>query len=84
VIYNGCFLQRITFVFKRKEVKGERRKLHDGELHYLYSFPSVIRMMKSRGMKWAGHVSLMEKMRMHTTFNLESLKGTDLLEELSV
>jgi hypothetical protein len=37
-------------------VTGEWRKLHNEELHDLYSSPSIIRIIKSRRMKWAGHV----------------------------
>jgi hypothetical protein len=39
------------------------RKLHNGELHYLYTSPSIIRMIKSRRMKWAGHVARMGERR---------------------
>jgi hypothetical protein len=49
-------LRRI-FGPKRVEVTGERRKLHNEELHDLYSSPSIIRIMKSRRMRWAGHVA---------------------------
>jgi hypothetical protein len=41
---------------KRDEVIGGWKKLHNEELHNLYSLTSVIKMMKSRRMKWAGHV----------------------------
>jgi hypothetical protein len=44
---------------KRDEVTGECRKLHNEELHNLYSSPSIIRIMKSRRMRRAGHVSRM-------------------------
>jgi hypothetical protein len=37
-------------------VTGEYRKLHNKELHDLYSSPSIIRIIKSRRMRWAGHV----------------------------
>jgi hypothetical protein len=40
---------------KRVEVTGGWRKLHNEELHNLYTFPSIIRMIKSRRMRWAGH-----------------------------
>jgi hypothetical protein len=43
----------------RDEVTGEWRKLHNGELHNLYSSPDIIRQIKSRIMKWAGHVARM-------------------------
>jgi hypothetical protein len=49
-------LRRI-FGPKRVEVTGEWRKLHNGELHNLYSTPDIIRQIKSRRMRWAGHVA---------------------------
>jgi hypothetical protein len=42
---------------KRDEVIGGWRKLHNEELHNLYCSPSIIRMMKSRRMRWAWHVA---------------------------
>jgi hypothetical protein len=53
-------LRRI-FGPKRDEVTGEWRKLHNEELRDLYSSPSKIRIMKSRRMRWAGHVARMER-----------------------
>jgi hypothetical protein len=47
---------RIIFGPKRDEVTGEWRKLHNEELHDLYSSPSIIRIIKARRMRWAGHV----------------------------
>jgi hypothetical protein len=44
---------------KRDEVTGEGRKLHSGELHNLYSSPDIMRQIKSRRMRWAGHVARM-------------------------
>jgi hypothetical protein len=44
---------------KRDEVTGEWRKLHNRELHNLYSSPGIIRQIKSRRMRWAGHVARM-------------------------
>jgi hypothetical protein len=44
---------------KRAEVTGEWRKLHNGELHNLYTSPDIIRQIKSRRMRWAGHVAHM-------------------------
>jgi hypothetical protein len=44
---------------KGDEVTGEWRKLHHGELHNLYSSPDIIRQVKSRKMRWAGHVARM-------------------------
>jgi hypothetical protein len=54
---NGV-LRRI-FGPKGDEVTGEWRKLHSGELHNLYSSPDIIRPIKSRDMRWAGHVARM-------------------------
>jgi hypothetical protein len=48
---------RRTFGPKMDEVTGGWRKLHNEDLHNLYSSPSIIRMMKSRRMRWAGHVA---------------------------
>jgi hypothetical protein len=44
---------------KREEVTGEWRKLHDEELHDLYSSPTIVRVIKSRRIRWAGHVDWM-------------------------
>jgi hypothetical protein len=49
-------LRRI-FGPKREEVTGGWRKLHNEELHDLYSSPSIIKIIKSRRMRWAGHVA---------------------------
>jgi hypothetical protein len=49
-------LRRI-FGPKRDEVTGDWSKLHNEELHNLYSLPNIIRMIKSRRMRWAGHVA---------------------------
>ena len=42
---------------KRDEVTGEWRKLHNEELSGLYSLPHIVRVVKSRRMRWAGHVA---------------------------
>jgi hypothetical protein len=48
---------------KRDEVTGEWRKLHNEELRDLYSSPSIIRIIKPRRMRWAGHVARMREKR---------------------
>jgi hypothetical protein len=55
-------LRRI-FGPKRDEVTGEWRKLHNEELHDLYSLPSIITIIKARSMRWAGHVARMGEKR---------------------
>jgi hypothetical protein len=51
------------FELKRDEVTGGWRKLHNEELHNLYSLPSTITMTKPKRMRWAGHVARMEEKR---------------------
>jgi hypothetical protein len=55
-VFENRVLRRI-FGPKRDEVTGDWRKLHNEELHNLYSSPNRIRMVKSRRMRWAGHVA---------------------------
>jgi hypothetical protein len=57
-VFENSVLRRI-FGPKRDEVTGEWRKLHSGELHNLYSSSDIIRQIKSRRMRWAGHVARM-------------------------
>ena len=51
------------FGANRDEITGEWRKLHDSELHALYSSPNIIRNLKWRRLRWAGHVARMEQSR---------------------
>ena len=44
---------------RREEITGKWRRLHDEELNDLYSSPNIVRVIKSRRMKWAGHVARM-------------------------
>jgi hypothetical protein len=57
-VFESRVLRRI-FRLKRDEMTGEWRKLHNEELRDLYSSPSIIRIIKSRRMRWAGHVAQM-------------------------
>ena len=56
-------VMRRVFEPKRDEVTGEWRKLHNKELRDLYSLPNIVRVVKSRRMRWAGHVARMEEGR---------------------
>jgi len=55
-VFENRVLRRI-FVPERDEVTGEWRKLYSEELDDLYCSPNVVRVIKSRRMKWAGHVA---------------------------
>jgi hypothetical protein len=61
-VFENRVLRRI-FGLKRDEVMGQWRKLHSGELHNLYLSPDIIRQIKSRRMRWAGHVARMREVR---------------------
>jgi hypothetical protein len=67
-VFENRVLRRI-FGPKRDEVTGEWRKLHNEELRDLYYSPSIIKIIKSRRMRWAGHVARMgEKMNAYRLF----------------
>jgi hypothetical protein len=61
-VFENRVLRRI-FGPKKDGVTGGWRKLHNGELHNLYSSPSIIRIIKSTRMRWAGHVARMGETR---------------------
>jgi hypothetical protein len=76
-VFENRVLRRI-FGPKRDEVTGEWRKLHNKELHDLYSLPSIIRLIKSRRMRWAGHVARMgEKRNAYRDYWWKSLRERD-------
>ena len=57
-VFENIVLRRI-FGPRRDEVMGEWRRLHNEELNDLYSSPNIVRAIKSRRMRWAGHVARM-------------------------
>jgi hypothetical protein len=57
-VFENRVLRRV-FGPKRDEVTGEWRKLHNEKLNDLYSLPNIVRAVKSRRMRWAGHVAHM-------------------------
>jgi hypothetical protein len=77
-VFENRVLRRI-FGPKRDEVTGDCRKLHNEELHNLYSSPNIIRMIKSRRKRWAGHVARMGETRNACWW--ESQKERDHLED---
>jgi len=61
-LFENMVLRRI-FGPRRDDVTGEWRRLHNEELSDLYSSPNILRVIKSRRMRWAGHVACMEEER---------------------
>jgi len=61
-VLENMVLRRI-FGPRRDEVTGEWRRLHNEELNDLYSSPNIVRAIKSRRMRWAGHVARMVEER---------------------
>jgi hypothetical protein len=55
-VFENRVLRRI-FGPTRDEVTGEWRKLHNEDLNGLYSLPNIVRVIKSRRLRWAGHVA---------------------------
>jgi hypothetical protein len=68
----------------KREEDGSWRKLHNDELHDLYSSPNIGRMIKSRRMRWAGHVARMGRGEVLTGFWLGCPKARDQWEDLGV
>jgi hypothetical protein len=65
-VFENRVLRRI-FGTKREE-DGSWRKFHNDELYSLYSSPNIVRVIKSRRMRWAGHVARMGRGEMFTGF----------------
>ena len=61
-VFENKVLRKI-FGAKRDKITGDWRKLHNAELHALYSSPNIIRDLKSRRLRWAGHVARVEHFR---------------------
>jgi hypothetical protein len=76
-------LRRI-FVPKTDEVKREWRKLQNEGFNALYSSPNIVWVMKSRRMRWAGHVARMGRVEVYTGFCCGNLRGRDHLEDQGV
>ena len=62
MVFENMVLRRI-FGPRRDEVTGEWRRLYNEELNDLYSSPNIVRVIKSRRMRWAGHVVRMGEER---------------------
>jgi hypothetical protein len=68
----------------KREEDGSLRKLHNDELHSLYSSPNIVRVIKSRRLRWAGHVARMGRREVFTGFWLGNPKARDHWEDLGV
>jgi hypothetical protein len=69
---------------KRDKVIGEWRKLHNGELHNLYSSPDIVRQIKSRRMRWVGHLARMGEGRGVYRVLVGSPKGKNHLKDQGI
>jgi hypothetical protein len=72
---------RRIFGPKRGEVTGEWRKLYNEELNDLYCSPNITLVIKSRRLRWAGHVTRMGRGEMHTGFWWGNLRERDNFED---
>jgi hypothetical protein len=82
-VFENGVLRRV-FGSKRYEVTVEWRKLHNEELNDLYCSPTIVRVIKSRRMKLAGHVACMGRGEACTGFLWGSLRENDHLKDPSV
>jgi hypothetical protein len=82
-VFENRVLRRI-FGPKRDEITGECWKFHNGELHNMYSTPNTVRQIKSRRMRWAGHVARMGEDRKVYKVLVGSPKEEDHLEDQGV
>jgi len=81
-VFENRVLRRI-FGPKREE-DGSWRKLHNDELHSPYCSPHIVRVIKSRSIRWAGHVARMEKVDVFIEFWLGGPKGREHWEDLGI
>jgi hypothetical protein len=82
-VSENMVLRRI-FGPKRDEVTGEWRRLHKEELNDLYSSPNIIRVIKSRRIRWVGHVARMREGRGAYRILVERPEGRNHLEDPGV
>ena len=81
-VFGNRVLRRI-FGPKRDEVTGEWRKLHNEELN-MYCSPNIVRVIKSRKLRWVGHVARMGRGEVYTGFWWGNLRKRDHLEDPGV
>jgi hypothetical protein len=74
----------VAVLITSDEVIRKWRELHNKELYDLLSSPNIIRVIKSRIMRWVGHVAGMGREKVQTGFWLGNLRETDHLEDILV
>ena len=79
-VFENRVLRRV-FGPSRDEVTGELRRLHNEELNDLYSSPNIVRVIKSRRMRWAGHVARMGEGRGVHRFLVGETGGKETIGE---
>ena len=79
-VFENMVLRRI-FGPKRDEVTGDWRRLHNEELNVLYCSPDIVRVIKWRRMRWAGHVARMGEERGVYRFLVGNLEGKETTGE---
>jgi hypothetical protein len=82
-VFENRVLRRI-FGPKRDEVTGEWRKLHKEELHDLYCSPIIVWVIKSKRMRWVGHVARMGRGEACIGFRCGNLRERDHWEDTAV
>jgi hypothetical protein len=82
-VFENRVLRRI-FGTKGEEVEGDWRRLHNEELRYSYASPNIIKGIKSRRMRWTGHVAHMGEMRNASKIWSTNLTGRDHSEDLGI
>jgi hypothetical protein len=81
-VFENRVLRRIFG--SRREEDGSWRKLHNDKLHSVYSSPNIVRVIKSRRMRWAGHVARTGRGEVFTAFWMGGPKLRDHREDLGV
>jgi hypothetical protein len=82
-VYENRVLRRMCGP-ERKEVAEDWRRLHNEELHNLYESPNIIRVIKSRKIRWTGHVACKGELRNSYSILVRKPEGKDHLEDLGV
>jgi hypothetical protein len=81
-VFGNRVLRRIFGI--KTEEDGSWRKLHNDELHSLHSSPNIVRVIKSKRMRWVGHVARMREGRGATEFRLGGPKVRDHWKDLGI